>query len=75
MTAFDDPESPKVTLKPLLFCFQVFCLNKWGSGQAEPDPEYVSRFEKMMQKFGPLPEGWKEMYDPGVGRHFFWCTR
>jgi hypothetical protein len=30
---------------------------------------------KMMEKYGPLPEGWKEMYDPVVGRHYFWCTR
>ena len=29
----------------------------------------------MMNKYGTLPEGWREHYDPGVGRHFFWCTK
>ena len=29
----------------------------------------------MMSKYGPLPEGWREHYDPGAGRHFFWCTK
>ena len=28
-----------------------------------------------MNKYGTLPEGWREHYDPGVGRHFFWCTK
>ena len=30
----------------------------------------------MLEKYAnPLPDGWKEMYDPGTGRHFYWCTR
>ena len=30
----------------------------------------------MLAKYAsPLPEGWKEKYDPGTGRHFYWCTR
>merc|ERR1719412_3124678 len=29
----------------------------------------------MMQKYMPLPDGWREMYDPGVGRHYYWCTK
>jgi len=31
--------------------------------------------KKLMEIYGPLPDGWKQMYDPGTGRHFFWCTR
>ena len=30
----------------------------------------------MLTKYAsPLPEGWKEKYDPGTGRHYYWCTR
>ena len=53
----------------------LFCQHTWGSGKAEPDPQYAEIHEKMMAKYGPLPDGWKEMYDPGSGRHFYWCTR
>jgi len=54
---------------------QAYCLNKWGTGFTEPSAEYLDKYRRMMAKYGPLPEGWKEMYDPGVGRHYFWCTR
>jgi len=51
------------------------CQHKWGGGKINPDPEYVEKHKKMMKKYGPLPEGWKEQYDPGTGRHYYWCTR
>ena len=22
-----------------------------------------------------FPEGWREQYDPGTGRHYYWCMR
>jgi len=29
----------------------------------------------MVEKFFPLPDGWREMYDAGTGRHYYWCTK
>jgi len=29
----------------------------------------------VLDKYLPLPDGWREMYDPGVGRHYYWCTK
>ena len=29
----------------------------------------------MIQKYFPLPDGWREMYDAGIGRHYYWCTK
>ena len=56
---------------------QTWCLNTFGSGKSDPDPEYRAKFDSMMSKYGlqQLPDGWKEQYDPGVGRHYFWCTK
>ena len=56
----------------------IFCQHHWGSGRPETnlDPEYAAKHAKMVAKYAsPLPEGWKEVYDPGTGRHFYWCTR
>jgi len=56
----------------------VFCQRHWGSGKPESniDPEYAAIRIKMLTKYAsPLPEGWKEKYDPGTGRHYYWCTR
>lgn len=56
----------------------VFCQHHWGSGRPESnlDPEYAAKRARMLAKYAsPLPEGWKEIYDPGTGRHFYWCTR
>ena len=49
-----------------------FCQERWGDGKMEPDPEYERRRQKMLLIY-PLPEGWQEIYDPGTGRHFYWC--
>ncbi len=53
----------------------LWCQNTWAPGKLNPDPEYLKRFKRMMDKYGPLPDEWKEKYDPGTGRHYFWCTR
>jgi len=52
-----------------------WCQRHWGDGKKEPEPEYLNKYKNMMTKYGPLPEGWREHYDPGAGRHFFWCTK
>jgi len=51
------------------------CQHRWGAGKITPDPEYAEKHKKMMAKYGPLPEGWREQYDPGTGRHYYWCMR
>jgi polyglutamine-binding protein 1 len=52
-----------------------YCRSHWVGGKVEPDPDYLAKYKNMMTRYGPLPEGWKEHYDPGTGRHYFWCTR
>jgi hypothetical protein len=29
----------------------------------------------MIEKFHPLPDGWREMYDAGTGRHYYWSVK
>lgn len=57
----------------------LYCQNHWGSGKSAPvdaeESEYSIKHKAVMAKYGPLPEDWKEMYDPGTGRHYYWCTR
>ena len=57
---------------------EPFCLNTYGSGRRQDDlePDYKRRYEAMRKKYcEPLPDDWKEHFDPGTGRHFYWCTR
>lgn len=51
------------------------CQHRWGGGKTTPDADYAEKHKKMMAKYGPLPDGWREQYDPGTGRHYYWCTR
>merc|ERR1712241_324674 len=57
----------------------LFCQNNWSSRSKntgpEIDSEYFEIHKKTMEKYGPLPEDWQEKWDPGTGRHFYWCTR
>lgn len=54
----------------------LYCRTFWGGGQKEPtDTEYIRVHNMMIEKFHPLPDGWREMYDAGTGRHYYWCTK
>ena len=54
----------------------LFCRQFWGAGIREPvNQEYVAAHAKMIERFYPLPDGWREMYDAGLGRHYYWDTR
>lgn len=54
----------------------LFCRSYWGNGNKEPtDTEYIRVHNIMIDKFHPLPDGWREMYDPGTARHYYWCTK
>ncbi|GFW15181.1 polyglutamine-binding protein 1 [Trichonephila clavipes] len=51
----------------------VFCKEFWGSGRDHPSPRTDRRRLLMLKKY-PVPNGWEEVYDPGVGRHYYWNT-
>lgn len=54
----------------------LLCRTFWGAGHKEPvDTEYIRVHNQMIQKYFPLPDGWREMYDAGTGRHYYWCTK
>ena len=56
----------------------LFCQNNWSSRRStgpENDSEYAEIHKNTIEKYGPLPEDWQEKWDPGSGRHFYWCTR
>uniref|UniRef100_A0A0A9YR75 Polyglutamine-binding protein 1 n=3 Tax=Lygus hesperus TaxID=30085 RepID=A0A0A9YR75_LYGHE len=48
-----------------------FCAKRWGKGITVPDPKYLKKQARMLLKY-PLPLTWKEVYDPGTGRHYYW---
>jgi hypothetical protein len=37
--------------------------------------EYIRVHNMMIEKFHPLPDGWREMYDAGTGRHYYWSVK
>ncbi|KAH7730989.1 hypothetical protein AAVH_02043 [Aphelenchoides avenae] len=51
-----------------------FCFDHWQEGYPEHRlPErYLEQRKDMLKRF-PLPQGWKEVYDAGVRRHYYWC--
>jgi len=56
----------------------TFCQNHWNFKQSkgpEPGSEYDIVHKNMMEAIGTLPEEWQEKWDPGTGRHYYWCTR
>jgi len=55
---------------------QPWCKQFWGAGIREPvNKEYIEAHAKMVEKLYPLPDGWREMYDAGIGRHYYWCVK
>lgn len=48
-----------------------FCEEYWKTGHTEPDSNYLKKKASMLAKY-PLPVHWQEVYDPGVGRHYYW---
>ena len=49
--------------------------NKRRTNGPDPESEYENIHKTMLEKYGPVPEDWQEKWDPGSGRHFYWCTR
>jgi len=55
----------------------TFCQNHWNKKRStgpEPESEYANKHKAMMEVIS-LPEEWQEKWDPGTGRHYYWCTR
>lgn len=49
----------------------TFCVTLWKIGVLRPDPKYLKRKFKLLAQY-PLPDGWKEVFDRGCGRYYFW---
>nr|AEE61955.1 unknown [Dendroctonus ponderosae] len=51
-----------------------FCFDHWREGYPEHtlSEKYMETRNKMLKEY-PLPNGWKEVYDAGVRRHYYWC--
>uniref|UniRef100_A0A0N4UDS8 Polyglutamine-binding protein 1 n=1 Tax=Dracunculus medinensis TaxID=318479 RepID=A0A0N4UDS8_DRAME len=60
---------------PYHYCVQ-FCYDYWKDGLSEKKlpQKYTEQRLKALKKY-PLPSGWKEVYDPGCARHYYWCPR
>uniref|UniRef100_A0A069DRZ6 Polyglutamine-binding protein 1 n=1 Tax=Panstrongylus megistus TaxID=65343 RepID=A0A069DRZ6_9HEMI len=48
-----------------------FCARHWGKGIITPDAKYLRKHARLLAKY-PLPNNWKEVYDPGTGKHYYW---
>ncbi|KFD52742.1 hypothetical protein M513_06398 [Trichuris suis] len=53
-----------------------YCFERWGEGLPISliDSNYMRRRRRMLRKY-PLPDGWREAYDPGSGRFYYWNSR
>lgn len=51
-----------------------FCFDHWREGYPEERLalKYLEEKQKMLKDY-PLPAGWKEIYDAGMRRHYYWC--
>ncbi|KAI6197555.1 SEC7 domain-containing protein [Aphelenchoides besseyi] len=51
-----------------------FCYDHWQEGMPESrlSERYQQAKRTMLARY-PLPDGWKEVYDAGVRRHYYWC--
>ncbi|CAJ0931265.1 unnamed protein product, partial [Mesorhabditis belari] len=50
-----------------------FCYDHWMDGYPEErlNEDYLYRKRRMLMHY-PLPEGWLEVYDAGLRRHYYW---
>ncbi|VDD92334.1 unnamed protein product [Enterobius vermicularis] len=60
---------------PYHYCVQ-YCYDHWKDGTSESklSQKYNEQRLKVLKKY-PLPNGWKEVYDAGCARHYYWCPR
>ncbi|KAF7632923.1 WW domain-containing protein [Meloidogyne graminicola] len=50
-----------------------YCFDHWQEGYPESrlSERYLEQRKKMLRNY-PLPEGWTEIYDSGMCRHYYW---
>lgn len=60
---------------PYHYCVQ-YCYDHWKNGTSENKlpQKYTEARLRVLKKY-PIPNGWKEVYDPGCARHYYWCPR
>jgi polyglutamine-binding protein 1 len=50
-----------------------FCRKKWGSGKSTPSPGTTRKYQRLLKRY-PLPEGWQDVWEPGIACYYFWNT-
>jgi len=49
----------------------TFCKEFWSNGHKRPGKRYYNLRKKTLAAY-PLIGSWKEVYDPGTGRYYYW---
>ncbi|XP_055377893.1 polyglutamine-binding protein 1 [Condylostylus longicornis] len=49
----------------------LYCVTRWMDGIVDPDREYLKRKDRLLKKY-PLPKHWVEVYEFGLGIHYYW---
>ena len=42
-----------------------YCQKRWSEVNERPSPKTRRKYQKLVKKY-PLPDGWQQVYDPGV---------
>lgn len=50
-----------------------YCEKTFGEGQEVPSPTTERRYRNLLRRF-PLPNGWQDVWEPGLKRYYFWNT-
>lgn len=50
-----------------------YCLKTYGSGKEVPSPTTERKYRNLLRRF-PLPNGWQDVWEPGLARYYFWDT-
>ncbi|XP_054165390.1 polyglutamine-binding protein 1-like [Oppia nitens] len=49
----------------------AYCHKRYSDINEEPSPKTQRKYQKLVKRY-PLPEGWQEVYDPGVKCFYYW---
>jgi len=51
-----------------------YCHKRWSDVSEEVSPKTKRKYQRLVKRY-PLPEGWQEVYDPGVKCFYYWKTQ
>ncbi|CAG2101624.1 unnamed protein product [Medioppia subpectinata] len=51
----------------------LYCHKKYADVSEEVSPQTKRKYQRLVKRY-PLPEGWQEVYDPGVHCFYYWKT-